>query len=164
MVEQSGQRHIGRPRALPDDWVLLQMRDAEGLTGKQIAALYEVTPGAVSRRFKAMNHATRTGFRDVIPWRITQGHQALYAALRLKDHIKERRGEELSDTALKRLADWRDRLKRDHVVLDYQDVEVGTPWQYVPRTVADNLLVIKWPEGHEPPTDRQRELLQLPVG
>jgi hypothetical protein len=140
------------------------MRDAEGYTGKEIAAVYGVDPSAVSRRFKKMKHATRPGFRDVLPWRVSERHQALYAAQRLKAHIKDRRGEELSDTALKRLRDWRDRLRRDRVVLDYRDVEVGNPWLYVAREPSDEQLVIRWPAEAEPPTEQQRELLELPAG
>jgi transcriptional regulator with XRE-family HTH domain len=146
---------------LPDDWVLLQKRDAEGYSGKEIAALYGVSPQAVSNRFKKMRRAN-PGFLHVLPWRLRQGDKALYAALRLKAHIQERRGEELSHTALKRLRDWRERLRRDHVVLDYQPVDVGSPWLYVPREEIDNELVIRWPAEAEPPTAQQRGLLELP--
>ena len=152
---------IGRPRTLPDDWVLLQMRDAEGHTESEIARQYGVTPQAVSKRFKRMGHPSRVSFRDVLPWRVTPKDHALYAAQRLKAHIKERRGEELSETAHKRLKDWRERLKRDSVVLDYRRQDIGDPWQYVPRTEADNWLVIRWPDDIEPPTDVQRRLLEM---
>lgn len=151
----------GRPRTLPDDWVLLQMRDAEGHTEAEIAKVYGVTPQAVSKRFKQMGHPSRLSFRDVLPWQITQKHHALYAAQRLKAHIKERRGEELSETALKRLRDWQERLRRESVVLDYRQSDIGNPWQYVPRTVADNRLVIRWPADVEPPTEQQRRLLEM---
>jgi transcriptional regulator with XRE-family HTH domain len=164
MIDRSERPHIGRPRTLPDDWVLLQMRDAEGYTEAEIASNYGVTPQAVSKRFKKMGHPSRSSFRDVLPWQITSKHHALYAAQRLKAHIKERRGEELSDTARKRLRDWRERLRRDGVVLDYRQLDIGDPWQYVPRTEADNRLVIRWPADAEPPTEDQRKLLELPTG
>ena len=153
----------GRPRTLPDDWVLLQMRDAEGCTVGQIARMYGVRSSAVSNRFRKMGHPSRVGFRDVLPWQITDRHHALYAAQRLKAHIKSRRGEELSETAQKRLRDWHERLEREGVVLDYRSVDIGQPWAYVPRTEADNRLVIRWPADTEPTTDLQRKLLELPT-
>ena len=155
---------IGRPRTLPDDWVLLQKRDAEGLTGKEIAAIYGVSPQAVSNRFKKMGYPAMTNYRDVLPWRIVDRHHSLYAAQRLKAHIKERQGKELSDVALKRLTDWRERLRRDSVVLDYTNQDSGSPWQYVARKESDGQLVIRWPADHPPPTALQRKLLQMPTG
>lgn len=152
---------IGRPRKLPDDWVLLQMRDAEGKTTVEIAREYGVRPQAVSNRFKKMGHLSMTNYRDVLPWRIEDRHHSLYAAQRLKAHIRERQGTELSQTAYKRLRDWHERLERECVVLDYVQVEVGSPWRYVPRTVADNRLVIRWPADVDGPTELQRKLLEL---
>jgi transcriptional regulator with XRE-family HTH domain len=151
----------GRPRTLPDDWVLLQMRDAEGYTGKEIASRYGVTPQAVSKRFQKMNRPGQLNLREILPWQVRERDQGLYAAMRLVSQIKERKGEELSDTSLKRLRSWQERLRRDQVVLDYTQVDVGSPWQYVPRIAEDHRLVIRWPAGHEPPTDYQRSMLEM---
>lgn len=153
----------GRPRTLPDDWVLLQMRDVEGYSEAYIAKIYGVTPQAVSKRFKQMGHPSRTSFQDVLPWRVTPQDHARYAAQRLKAHIKQRRGEELSETALKRLKDWHERLRRDSVVLEYRRQDIGDPWHYVKRIAADNRLVIRWPADADPPTETQRKLLELPT-
>jgi predicted DNA-binding protein YlxM (UPF0122 family) len=163
MSDQNYRPNVGRPRTLPDDWVLLQMRDAEGYSEAEIAAEYGVTRDAVSKRFKRMGHPSRQGFRDVLPWPIPQRHHALYAAQRLKAHIKERRGESLSETALKRLRDWQERLQRDGVVLDYTNDDSGNPWRYLPREESDNRLVIRWPADSGPPTELQRRLLELPT-
>lgn len=153
----------GRPRTLPDNAVLVRDREILGLTIDQMATKYRVTEAAISLAFSRMNRPLaggRVDYQAMLPWEIRTGHRALDAALRLRAHMRDRAGEDLTPAARRRVDAWRTRLDREHVVLAYNPDADSSPFSYVPRQDGES-LVIRWPEGAAPPTRKQHNLLDL---
>jgi hypothetical protein len=154
-------RPTGRPSKLPEASVLLSLREA-GASNADIAEQYQVTPAAVSKRFATLGQYLRPiRFRETLPWPVATEHRALYAAQRLRSHLKARSGIELAPRERKLLDAWYARLQQDGTVLDYTPVAVGNPWLYVPRETSDAGLLIRWPVDAGAPTPEQRRLLGL---
>ncbi|MFE6226885.1 hypothetical protein [Streptomyces sp. NPDC057854] len=154
-----------RPAKLPGDSELLRL-EAAGLTHAEIAARYDVSRQAVTKRFNQMDRYPRQQFRDVtavLPWDISTypaKHEITHneSMIGLRAFLLQQAGSELSGRHTLALRVFTSHVKAGEV-LELDPVQ-GLRW--VQRDeVRDGSLVIRWPEGV--PQDERTAMFRLPA-
>ena len=135
------------PRFLPPDHVLTQWR-AEGLTHKQMADRVkdqtgvEVAVGTVSAALSRAGLTERIRYAEVIPWSVKSEHETYYPYVMLSAEGRARRGKPLSPAKAVKLANWKNRLAAEGVVVHYErSTDYG--WHYVPARPGIDLGLIR---------------------
>ncbi|MER7109676.1 hypothetical protein [Streptomyces sp. NPDC000229] len=77
---------------------------------------------------------------DLIPWKVKAEHRHLYPAIMLRAEARLRAGRELNERDTKRLANWKQTLEEDKLVVHY-DEDTTEGFFYVPREPGDADLI-----------------------
>jgi hypothetical protein len=79
---------------------------------------------------------------DLLPWKVKAEHRHLYPAIMLRFEARSRAGRELNDRDSRRLANWKQMLDEDKLVVHY-DEETEDGFFYIPREDSDTDLIRK---------------------
>lgn len=132
---------MAAPRLVPSASMLQRLVE-RGLTHQQIAdEIYKETgiPVARSTVSAALSRAgltERVRYSDVIPWdHIKMEHNQHYALTMLRAEARRQNGE-LSESGLKRLNSWKEKLKEENAVIVYKP-NTSDGFYYVKRKASD---------------------------
>lgn len=142
-----------------------------GMTDKEIAALFDVTPQAVNKRFKLIG-VRRAPYKVIVTeilesiWPADDYNRPAFSHLsRAKSlyvYLRKRLGDDsLSPRQVKEAILFERGIRERNVVL-HLDPLWDQPWQYVAREECDGLLVVRWPPDSERLTGPYLEALCLP--
>ncbi|MER6382080.1 hypothetical protein ACWDBD_38955 [Streptomyces sp. NPDC001118] len=160
---------------LPDDETLKRHYYVDGLSDKEIAAIYDCSVQAVNQRFGKMNPPIQRK-----PWMNT-ATAILDAAFPTTEHFKRSEYTHMHRArSLFAFMRWRlgdptltarqigdaqrfARYARDNgVILDFDPGRQENPWEWLPREDADGNLLLRWPAGLEMPKGPHLKAITLP--
>ncbi|MEU6883247.1 hypothetical protein [Streptomyces sp. NPDC046712] len=94
---------------------------------------------AAFRRRKGLD---RRNLRDdnLLPWKVNEEHRHRYPAMMLRAEARLRAGKELTGRSGQKLANWKQMLTDDELVVHY-DAATEQGWFYIPREDSDTDLI-----------------------
>lgn len=148
---------MARPRALPEDAVLVELREHH--TYEEIATLFGVTKSAVAWRFRAMGQTrTQQSYKHLRPWRVKAEHEHAHPSLMLRLYGRRAAELELAVAQQRMLDRWLHELHAADAVVGYDPDFPPNPasprsggWFYVQRREGVDLGLIREPSAEAKP-------------
>lgn len=134
-------------RKLPPAHVLRQLR-LDGWKLKEIAEKYDVTEPAVWRALERAGLVEqRAGFKDLLPWNVLPEHKTTGIMERFRTILKQKNGQETSETEERLLAEWLKGMRENGVVVNYHPEAPANSasskggFYYTPKLATDEWII-----------------------